>query len=229
MIILIKNLEARGIEIDGATIDPDEYVTVDLTVGSEFQVAGRADWHKFTGKYILPPSRCILVKTKERVVLPEKIFGVLCSKGSLSARGLIISNTKVDPLFGDYLHIPLFNAGENPVEVMAGMKFCSIYFTELEQPVSSIVHRKAIFQQITKRRVFRDFFMTNSGTIIASISSAVVGALITVGLTAYISSKSRGGVPKDDSKIQMQQSFPGSKPATSDSKPDNGDSTKSTQ
>jgi deoxycytidine triphosphate deaminase len=181
MIILKRNFLTRGIIIENSQDDDTEHVTIDLTVGDQYQVAGQAEWHQLDHSYTLVPNRCILVRTRERVMLPANIFGVLCSKGSLSARGLIISNTKVDPIFGDYLSIPLFNAGGSPLEIKAGMKFCSIYFQELEQSIPQLAYRKAVIQWTTKRNPFKDFLRMNSGLIVSSLLASICGALITVG------------------------------------------------
>jgi deoxycytidine triphosphate deaminase len=177
MVILKRNFSARGIIVENAQVQPDEHVTIDLSVGNRFQVAGKSEWYELRREHRLRPGHCILVKTRERITLPDDIFGILCSKGSLSARGLIVSNTKVDPLFGDELNIPIFNSGRTTISISVGMAFCSICFHTLEQRVPRDVYRRAVTQQPPKRRK-RDFFVDHWPGIVSGIVGAIAAGLL---------------------------------------------------
>jgi len=179
VVILKRNFAARGIIIENARPDPDEHVTIDLSVGDRYQLAGRPEWYELGRPYTLRPGNCILIKTRERITLPQDVFGTLCSKGSLSANGLIVSNTKVDPLFGDHLNIPIFNAGRTTLRVHAGMAFCSICFHTLEQRVPLNIHRRAVTQQIPKRRLI-DLIASHSEGLISGLIGAVAAILVAI-------------------------------------------------
>ena len=48
MVILKRNFATRGIVVEGAQDEADEHVTIDLTVGTQYQIAGRAEWHQLS-------------------------------------------------------------------------------------------------------------------------------------------------------------------------------------
>lgn len=179
MVILKRNYASRGIIVDNARPDPEEHVTIDLSVGDRYQVAGKPEWYELRRSYPLRPGNCILVKTRERITVPADVFGMLFSKGSLSAIGLIVSNTKIDPLFGDQLNIPIFNAGRKTLRIQSGMPFCCISFHTLEQTIPVAVFRRAITQQVPKRRII-DFIADQPAGIISGVIGAVVAISVAI-------------------------------------------------
>jgi deoxycytidine triphosphate deaminase len=138
MLILRRDFANRGIELrpeDGDTARPDdnEDVTADLRIGSRYNNPGDPTTYDFRGPFVLKSGRCIVVHTKEILSVPDGVFGFIYSRGSLTARGLLVANTKIDPLFHGHLAIALYNAGRRTVVLKPGDSFCSVSFETTEK------------------------------------------------------------------------------------------------
>jgi dUTPase len=186
MIILKKNLQNRNVSIVGGTDEPKELVAVDLTVGSRYRVPGKSEWFELRGQHLLRPGRCVLIQTQEKLQLPANIFASIFSRGSLSAKGLVVSNTKVDPLFSGTLNIPVFNAGKQSIKLEYGARFCCIVFHLLEQPVPENSKREPIDMGSREQSLFIDLFIEYLPHLITgllSLLAAVAGTYITLKYT----------------------------------------------
>jgi dCTP deaminase len=137
MIILRKNYEKMGIRVKPEPPIGNEHVSCDLSVGRVYMEAGNAQPYEFKKPYKLRPARCIVVKTREHFSVPDGVFGILCSKGSLAGRGLMVPNTKIDPRFAGELDIAIYNAGQRTVMITQGMRFCTVVFHQLEAMTNS--------------------------------------------------------------------------------------------
>ena len=187
MIILRRDFSAAKIEVSADTTDPKEEVCVDLSVGESYMEAGASEALTMSASCELKPGRCIIVQTSERVSVPNNVFGLLCSKGSLAARGFLVPNTKTDPLFSGTLDIAIYNAGKKPLTINKGMKFCSIIFQKIEGSTLSATPRGGPRISTEKINKFKAFFqehavllITNIVTIIISVGSAAVAVWITL-------------------------------------------------
>ncbi len=181
--ILTNNLKVRGIEISPFNGDPKEQVSVDLTVGGLYQRSGDPDWLHVNEAITVHPGTCVIIQTAEAVKMPNNAFGLLATKGSTGAKGIITANTKLDPLFDGNLNIPVFNAGDRKIELKKGQSFCSISFWETESPIVGNSTRNAIKVQPRTTTKARDFFDRNAAHIITagiSLIGAIGAALITV-------------------------------------------------
>lgn len=181
--ILSKNLHHRGVDISPINNDPKEQVSVDLTVGSMYQKSGDSDWKTLTESITIPPGTCLLIQTKEKIKMPNNVFGLLCTKGSMGAKGIVIANTKLDPLFDGNLNIPVYNVGNKKVILNKDTKFCSISFWQTESPITGSTARNAIKISPRDNNRIVDFLSNNVPHLItglASIVAAVVAAFITV-------------------------------------------------
>ncbi|MCF7970103.1 MAG: hypothetical protein K9L22_02925 [Methylococcaceae bacterium] len=181
--ILAKNLKNRGVIINPDNNDPKEQVSVDLSVGNLYQKSGDVNWRTITDSITINPSTCILIQTNEVLKMPNNVFGLLCTKGSIGAKGIIIANTKLDPLFDGNLNIPVYNVGNKKVTLQKGSKFCSISFWVTEQPIIGSSTRNAIRIQPREGSWISDFLSNNTPHIITglvSVLSAIAAAIITV-------------------------------------------------
>ncbi|MEM9457356.1 MAG: hypothetical protein AAGF11_24465 [Myxococcota bacterium] len=147
MIVQNQDFTAREIRIKTEHVegyDANELVTHDLHIGDQYYDPGSQLPRPFPGRkdYVLRPGRCVVVETAEELVVPNNIFGLLCSKGSLSAQGLLVANTKVDPLFKGNLRVAVYNASNTPVKMAKGKPFCAIAFHLLERSVHAAEARK---------------------------------------------------------------------------------------
>lgn len=137
MLILKRNFRNRGIEITvpagGLGESDNEHVTTDLHVGDRFNTPGDSMPYSFGNYQVIKPGRCIVVFTREKIAVPDGVFGFICARGSLTFQGLMVASTKIDPLFYGHLGVAVFNAGTKPVKLNAGDAFCSVAFQTLEQ------------------------------------------------------------------------------------------------
>lgn len=183
--ILACNLKNRGVFIEPFDIDPKEQVSVDLTIGSLYKVGGETNWRTVKSKIKIDPGSCIIVQSKEEIRMPNNVFALLGTKGSLGGKGLIIANTKIDPLFEGKPNIPVFNAGNKKIELEAGKKFCSVSFLSTEQAIMGNTTRNPIKIQPSDNAWYIDFISTNAPHIITgfvAFISAVATVLITIKL-----------------------------------------------
>jgi deoxycytidine triphosphate deaminase len=190
MIILRRNYENKKINItrnncevehsSATDMNHKEQVAYDFHVGERFQKPNDHNQYGLNGGITINPGTCILISTAESVTLPSDVFGVMCSRGSLAAKGLFVGNTKIDPTFSGTLNIPVFNASSNVIHMKQGDAFCTAYFSILEQPVPPGVSKKA--PEVDAHNTSRfsricDFFRVNGLVLL-------LNALI-AGTTAY--------------------------------------------
>lgn len=182
-IILIRNLSARGIIAQPLANDPKEQVSIDLRVGELFQRSGEPDWLHVPPELEIHPGSAVLIQTAESIRMPNDAFGLLATKGSVGAKGIVTANTKLDPLFDGTLNIPVFNVSGRMVKLKKGQAFCSISFWTTEAPIVGNVARNAIKLQPREVSKVVDFFSRNAPHIITALVSfagAIIAAIITV-------------------------------------------------
>jgi deoxycytidine triphosphate deaminase len=146
MIVLRSKLNYHKIVINPSPAggpEDKEQVVVDLHVEQVYHEAGDSTMQALSKSIVLHPNECIVLKTKEELEIPGDIFGFLCSRGSLSSRGLLVANTKVDPCFNGALMIPVFNASSYDIEIQKNDAFCSIFFLKMEEPVSPDARKRS--------------------------------------------------------------------------------------
>ena len=187
MIILRRNFKEAKIEVLPDTTDVREEVCVDLSAGESYMEAGASEALTMSAPYKLKPGGCIVVKTTERISVPNNVFGFLCSKGSLAARGLLVPNTKIDPLFSGNLDIAIFNAGKSVLIINKGMKFCSVIFQQMTDRTESATPRggpSISNERASKLAAFlsenRILLITSLVTIIISVVGAAAATLVTI-------------------------------------------------
>lgn len=185
--ILARNLVNRGVRIDPIHLDPKEQVSVDLVVGELYQISGEKEWRSVGDEISLNPGSSVLIQTKESFSMPNNVFGLLSSKGSLGARGIIVANTKIDPLFEGHLNIPVFNVSNRIQKLKKDAKFCSIAFWPTEHPVTGHTTIHAIKRHTKDSNPIADFFANNMPHFISgglSLVGAIAAAVITVSLSS---------------------------------------------
>ncbi len=199
MIVLRSDFATAGIVFSPSLVDDKhEFVSADLHVGSiyfspnepmnplPFEPNSRIDRNgkKVRGQGVcIQRQSCVLVQTHERIKLPGDKFGWLVAKATLSGRGLVVANTKVDPTFDDFLKVPVFNAGEEPIVLFEGDPFCAIVFAGLQGSVPGTAPTRHPPQFIPQRRSFwtklRKFFAV-------PLVVAIIGGMFSAGLITGI-------------------------------------------
>jgi dCTP deaminase len=102
--------------------------------------------NKFSKKYFVPfgdpfilhPNRFVLASTLEWIRLPVSCAAFVVGKSTLGRRGIIIETAAgVHPGFSGCLTLEIANVGEVPVELVAGMLICQLFFHSLAGELSA--------------------------------------------------------------------------------------------
>src|SRR5579862_2631348 len=94
VILRLSDLGNRGISIlDGGvpvthSIHAPEQICCDLHIGDAVRAPGDENRHAGRDRITLRPSDCLRLETRETIVIPDDVFGLVCSRASLSAEGL---------------------------------------------------------------------------------------------------------------------------------------------
>lgn len=130
--------------------------------------------------YVLRPHECIRIVVREHLTMPNNVFGTICSRASLTAQGLFVSNLKVDPLFIGHLSIAVFNAGKRPIKISRGTPFACLFIGELAsavlgEPRSPTSDDGLVFSSWRIRvRVYLPYILT----VVASVAAGVISRLL---------------------------------------------------
>jgi len=135
----------------GERIEPSQVgnITVDLTVGSHVIVhSKRASFtlSPTTQSVMLEPGDTAIVLTREFIVVPADIGGLVLSKATFVWDGFGQGTTKVDPTWYGCLHVTLINHTRSQLELKYRKPFCSMLFFRLP------------------RRIDKDHFLYRTGT-----------------------------------------------------------------
>ncbi|MBM3209091.1 hypothetical protein FJZ40_02260 [Candidatus Shapirobacteria bacterium] len=91
---------------------------------------------KETRSFIFRPGQYYLVKTIEKINLPEDIAAIFKPRTTTFRCGLVLRSGIANPGFSGPLYFGLKNEGRIPVEVEMGARFASVIFLEVKgQPV----------------------------------------------------------------------------------------------
>jgi deoxycytidine triphosphate deaminase len=140
MIIQLRDYSTKGIQISGnglAQGDSKEQICFDLHVGESIRIAGDDTRRPTPSPLRLKPNDCLRIETREHLTIPNTVFGMLCSRASLTAEGLVAANLKIDPKFQGKLTITIYNASKNIITINPDLPFCSIFFATLETAVEN--------------------------------------------------------------------------------------------
>lgn len=145
MIIQRQHFDRHGIEIvDGDLVNPrdpdhapEEEICYDLHVGQAIRPPGSEARRTPSAHIELSPNNAVRIETRERLTIPNGVFGQICSRASLTAEGLVVSNLKVDPNFQGRLVVTVFNTSKNRIRIDSALPFCSVFFHTLEESLAS--------------------------------------------------------------------------------------------
>ena len=102
---------------------------------------------------VLPPRTHVLVRTLERVELPNDVGGMTKLRSSLSRIGIVFNNAGwVDPGFRGTLTLSVFNANASPVKIKAGKRFVQLILMRLDNESSGYAGKYADQHAITGRK-----------------------------------------------------------------------------
>ena len=145
--ITITRSDEHRTHIDPVHAEPDEKVVLDLHVGKHVCRSPEQPPEPFGEKLSIRAHECLRVQTDETIITPANVFGLVCCRHSMSARGLWVANAKIDPHFGvgpnhgHALLITVMNTTDRKITLVPGDAFCSIFFSELSNPVDGAPRR----------------------------------------------------------------------------------------
>lgn len=84
----------------------------------------------------LEPGSAVIIQTLEDIKLPVTRFGQIAPKVSLLESGIANTPSKIDPGYEGHLNITVFNHGRRTVPLTPGQKFCALFVTDVQLPVS---------------------------------------------------------------------------------------------
>lgn len=130
------------------------YNAVDPTMPAE--VSPRAAQPDRT--FYIEPKEFVLATTKEYIKLPNDLTAFVEGRSSIGRMGLFVQNAGwVDPGFEGEITLELFNASDNTIKLVAGMRIAQLVFARLDRPAKAPYNGKYQGQRgATGSRVFRD-------------------------------------------------------------------------
>lgn len=130
--LVIKPLDWN--QIQPASIDLRISDEVLIAKGKEIDFGKEPEYEKIKGDHVvLPPKTHVLVRTKERVELPNDVGGITKLRSSASRIGVILNNAGwVDPGFKGTLTLSVFNSNDFPVRIKQGTRFFQLVLVRLD-------------------------------------------------------------------------------------------------
>jgi deoxycytidine triphosphate deaminase len=131
-------------------------VGYDLTIGVAATINGSRLELSFTGKenrgvqISVPAHGKLLILSKESVWLSERIIGTLHARGSLSAKGLLINSTTVDPNWNGPMTFLLHNVSDSEILVDSDKPFVTLIL-HCAVSQTSTVYQSDPFDSICER------------------------------------------------------------------------------
>ncbi len=119
----LKQSHEKSLELDPKESQPESKISKSYFV-------------PFGKDYILHPGRFVLGCTLEWVRLPSDAAAFVVGKSKLGRRGIIIETASgVHPGFCGCITLEIANVGEIPVNLIAGMPICQLFFHDISGEV----------------------------------------------------------------------------------------------
>lgn len=85
-----------------------------------------------SGLALVPPMTRFVVGTEQVLAMPQDAVGSLWIRSSYSRKGVIAAFGKVDAGFRGNLTVGAFNAGDQPLSIPIGDRFCQVVLETLQ-------------------------------------------------------------------------------------------------
>lgn len=110
------------------------------------------------GTFYIKPKEFVLATTKEYIKLPNDLTAFVEGRSSIGRMGLFVQNAGwVDPGFEGEITLELFNASDNTIKLVGGMRIAQLVFAQLDRPAGNPYNGKYQGQKgATGSRVFKD-------------------------------------------------------------------------
>jgi dCTP deaminase len=145
-------------------LDPEQIqpASIDLRISDEILIARgeeiyfgkEPEYEKIqSNELILPPMTHVLVRTMERVELPNDVGGITKLRSSLSRIGVMFNNAGwVDPGFKGTLTLSVFNSNNIPVKIKSGTRFFQLVLLRLDSESEGYSGRYVNQEDVTGNR-----------------------------------------------------------------------------
>ncbi|MCX6151503.1 MAG: hypothetical protein NTX22_13310 [Ignavibacteriales bacterium] len=112
----------------------------DLRIGYEYSISSRANKFKIKDdeEFKVKPNETAFITTLEKLTMPSnKMYsGLVVSKVSITAKGIINDTTTIDPDWSGNLLLVLHNLSKNEITLKQGQQVSTIVFLENKEPSS---------------------------------------------------------------------------------------------
>jgi deoxycytidine triphosphate deaminase len=110
----------------------------DLRIGNEYSISNKVGKIKLTNneEFVVKSGETVLIRILERILMPKNnnISGLVVSKVSITAKGLINSTTTIDPDWNGNLLLVIHNHSKAHVKLKQGQAICTVMFFENKSP-----------------------------------------------------------------------------------------------
>lgn len=107
-------------------------VGYDIGIGSSISLSSNPERKELLHeeKFIVEPGDTVFISSLERIEMPgdKSLSGMVVSKVSISATGLVHDTTTIDADWKGNLLIVMHNLSQKPIELMQGQRICTIVF-----------------------------------------------------------------------------------------------------
>jgi len=145
-------------QIQPASVDLRISHEILLLKGDEIEFGKEPEYENIREEEIqIPPKTHVLVRTIERVELPNDVGGIVKLRSSLSRIGVMLNNAGwVDPGFKGTLTLSMFNANDVPVKIRAGTRFFQLLLLKLDRESEGYSGKYANQHEITGSKAHMD-------------------------------------------------------------------------
>lgn len=108
--------------------------------------------------FVIEPKEFVLATTKEYIKLPNDLTAFVEGRSSIGRMGLFVQNAGwVDPGFEGEITLELFNASDNAIKLIEGMRIAQLVFAQLDRPAGDPYNGKYQGQKgATGSGIFKD-------------------------------------------------------------------------
>ena len=149
--LVIEPLDEK--QIQPASVDLRIADEILVLRGGEINFDEEQHYEKIRARAIsLPPKTNVLIRTMERVELPDDVAGMTRLRSSLSRIGVFLNNAGwVDPGFKGTLTLSVFNANDCSVKIKPGSRFLQLVLMKLDRKSSGYAGKYLNQKRITGR------------------------------------------------------------------------------
>lgn len=137
----------------GKNIIIEKFSEMSLTpLGYDLRIGAIADSNSQNSIAVFENNATVCIKAKsmvqimseEFVWLSQKVLATIHSRGTFSAKGLILNSTTVDPNWSGQMAFSLFNFSDEDIEIKVGERFATVVFYYCYSPTSAVPVSRAV-------------------------------------------------------------------------------------